>query len=336
MGILLYIGLFIVIFICILSISPKRIKKIQKIIYDLESLSRNAPNNQKYALNELLIFFRLIYTIPGFFWWGFTKRAKLDGLHLLELADLPLPIWEAELYRDLSHVERKPFPGLSKPLRNKIVEYLSENTGLPLLDLGCGSMEVERQSLSRILQDHSDYKPVILGIDLSADAYLSIKDNFVDFTPEIMIKQIDSLENIESMQYEQPTILFYQGDALDVANTHGHNFGMIFSSRFRHHLNEEAMRKLDSISHKYSHYVVEYDDYRTATSWIPPLMTAWYRPVLLSAAIFSQLRQPTKIELIKQKKQMVPHLEIKLFNPPGSYTRTYSLYDSDRLEHVSI
>ncbi len=333
---MLYIGLLLLILICVLSLSPKRYKKIHDIIKDLEIQLGIASTDQKYAIQELLIFFRSIYTLPGFIAWGLLHRGKTDGTRLLELADLPLPKWEAELYSDLSHVERKAFPGLSKPLRNILVDYLNDNDKMPLLDLGCGSMEVERQALTHILRYDSDRKPLIVGIDVSADAFASIKENFADFAYKIRIQKILSLTDVNLINTDQPTILFYCGDALDVAQVHGHKFGMIFSSRFRHHLNSDDKKKLDMISHKHSHYVVEYDDFRTAASWLPPILTAWYRPVLLSAAQFSQLRQPAKQELIKQKRQSLSHLEVKLFNPPGSYARTYRIYDTEKLKHATV
>ena len=58
-----------------------------------------------------------------------------------------------------------------------------------------------------------------------------------------------------------------------------------------------------------------------AVSYTHLLLTAWSRPILLSAANFSQIRQPSKKDINDQKKQK--NIKIQIFSPPGSYAKTF-------------
>jgi hypothetical protein len=306
----------------VLSVAPKRNKKINLIIRDLEKLRSSAPEDMQYAINENIIFFKNIKTIYGYVYWGIGRRRSIDPDKLLEVADLPLPRWEKELYEDLAHVESKEFPGLSKPLRKLLLNHIEKNKNSIMLDLGCGSMEVERQVLINLKKHNVNTAPIFVGVDSAPQAFDAIKSNFADID-DIKIKELTTLDGHESLTSDKPTIYFYCGDALEIADVHGHKYNLIFSSRFRHHLTSQEKAKIDSISQRITHFVIEYDDYRTNLSWIPPVLTAWYRPVLLSAANFSQIRQPQKKEIIKAKKRRIPNTKVYIYSPPGSYSKIY-------------
>jgi SAM-dependent methyltransferase len=313
------VGIVFVFILFFLSVNPKRNKKINSIIEDLEKLKQSSGDGLQYAIDQNIEFFKYSRTIAGYFLWGIFKRSKLDPIKLLEIADLPLPRWEKELYSDLSHVEQKEFPGLSKPLRKLLVSHAVQSKTTIILDLGCGSMEVERQVFSHTGKLSKDVIPVFIGVDSAPQAFEAIISNFKNL--DVEIKEIKSLDKIDKLSINKPTILFYCGDALEVAELHGHKFDLIISSRFRHHLTESEKNKIDSISHRLTNYVIEYDDYHTKISWIPVLLTAWSRPILLSAANFSQIRQPSKKDINDQKKQK--NIKIQIFSPPGSYAKTF-------------
>ena len=325
-----YILVVLLILVCIaiclsvvLSVSPNRRSKLREIIDDLKDLQSTAPKDMQYAITENIVFFKSIRTFYGLCYWAFTRRSKIDARQLLEVADLPLPRWEKELYSDLSHVERKEFPGLSKPLKKLLIDHIIQEKGTVLLDLGCGSMEVERQCIVELSKNNTGNYPIFLGVDAAPQALDAIRSNFADLTGLVDILEIKSLKNFDAGRVSKSTIFFYCGDALEVAELHGHKYSLIFSSRFRHHLNDVEKNRIDSLSQRLTHYVIEYDDYRTAMSWLPPVITAWYRPILLSAAIFSQIRQPSKKELLKQKALNKQDTVITLFNTPGSYAKIY-------------
>jgi SAM-dependent methyltransferase len=303
-----------------LSVSPSRHKKLDFIVRDLQNLLKTARPDQVYAINENIAFFRAIKTIPGYVAWAATRRRNIVAKNLLEIADFPLPRWEKELYDDLAHVERKNFPGLTKPLRNLLVAYIKSKKSAILLDLGCGGMEAERQAIVELRKQGVQHSTAYVGIDLAPQAWDSIQDNFNELKGEVDIKKISDISDIERYKTDKPTILFHCGNALEIASLHGHRFDLIISSRFRHHLDGAGKKLLDHISLNIANELIEYDDYRSAFSWIAPLLTAWYRPILLNGAIFSQIRQPWKHDL-RATKSDTGKLTVKIFSPPGSYAK---------------
>jgi SAM-dependent methyltransferase len=317
--VLICVGIVFVLTLFFLSVNPRRNRKIDSIIEDLKKLKQNSSDDLQYAIDKNIEFFKYSRTIAGYFIWGMFKRNKIDPVKLLEVADLPLPRWEKELYSDLSHVEQKEFPGLSKPLRKLLISHTVSRKKTIILDLGCGSMEVERQVFSHSSKSNAGTVPVFIGVDSAPQAFEAITSNLKNL--DVEIKEIKSLDKIDKLHINKPTILFYCGDALEVADLHGHKFDLIISSRFRHHLTESEKNKIDSISRRLTNYVIEYDDYHTKVSWIPVVLTAWSRPILLSAANFSQIRQPSKKDLISQKRQK--NIKIQIFSPPGSYAKTF-------------
>lgn len=304
----------------ILSLSPSRRKKLNSIISDLKNIKKNVSKDKIYAINENILFFESIKTFPGFIIWSLFHRRIIDPKQLLEIADLPLPIWERELYYDLNSLERKSFPGLTKPLKKMILDsIIHKNTSL-ILDLGCGGMEAERQVIKALKESGAKHNIIFVGVDMAEQAWSSVIENTKELKNSIEVKQIYSLDDISDYRVKKPTILFICADALEIAEKYADKFDLIFSSRFRHHLDHNQKIIIDSITRDIANYSIEYDDYRTAFSWIPPITTAWYKPILLNGAIFSQIRQPSKKELKKDKKNMV---HIKFFSPPGSYARIF-------------
>ncbi len=320
--IVILVGFIILVLLVVPSYYPGRQRKLTEIIADLEALLQATPTDKAYPIQENIAFFRSLRTLPSYVYWALTRRRKIIASKLLEIADLPLPRWEMELYKDLSYVESKEFPGLSKPLRQTILQHIQAHPEAKMLELGCGSMEVTRQVLQKLKLSGSDAKPVIVGVDLAQQSWDAIQVTFAALADFVEIRQAATLEVVEGFRPQKPTILFHQGDALEIAHLHGHKFDLLYSSRFRHHLDEQAKTRLDTVSRDLATSVVEYDDFRTAVSWIPPILTAWNRPVLMNGAILSQLRQPSKKEL-KLAKQHPDGVSIDFYSPPGSYTRTY-------------
>jgi len=312
-------GLFLI--FSFLFYIPSRQKKITEIIRDIENLLKVIPETERYAIIENIAFFRACRSLPGYIYWGVTRRKKIQPKRLLEIADLPLPKWEQELYNNLSIIERRNFPGLTKPLRNILIHEITHRGRRIILDLGCGSMEAERQTLHEIKRLKYNVNPIFIGVDSSPQAWDAIKSAFSEFSNFVHIKKIYNKEDINKNP-AKPTVYFYCADGLEAARQLKGKYDLLFSSRFKHHLNQNDKKKINKI-YKEVPLAIEYDDYRTKLGWILPLSTAWNRPILLNGAVFSQIRQPSKTTLLREKSNN-KHPKIKMFNPPGAYARVFS------------
>jgi hypothetical protein len=165
-----------------LSASPSRQRKLKNIIADLQGLASKPEWAEKqYAIRENVAFFQSLRSLPTYLYWGIRRRPNVVAEDLLEIADLPLPHCEKELYQDLTHIERKKFPGLSTPLKKLLLSNLREKPTVRFLELGCGSMEVGRQVLEESLKSGATPACLFLGIDTAAQAWEAIQANFADF-----------------------------------------------------------------------------------------------------------------------------------------------------------
>lgn len=320
----------ILILVAYLSIQPSRWAKLDEIIRDLEVLKKKPIGNQHYALEENIIFFKSLRTIPQYILWGLTRRRRLDPKRLLEIADLPLPKWESELYDDLSRVERKKIPGLTTPLRRLIVEMIMKNPKFTSMDLGCGGMEAERQSVEAIIKVNKKFDIKFVGVDLAEQSWAAINNTFEDLKQVVSLHYVKTFVEIQNIKDKGIKIIFICEDGIDFADKHGNKFDLIFSSRFNHHLNDVDKKKSGKLMKNKSLNYIEYDDYSTPISWLLPITSAWFRPILMNGAILSDIRQPTKKELILQKRVNKDWLTIRFFNPPGSYAKIALKADTDK------
>lgn len=304
-----------------LFLLPSRQRKLNQIIFDLKKYYEVAPEEQKYAIRQNIRFFRACRTLPQYLFWGIINRPRIRGEELLEIADLPLPRWERELYENLTIVERRNFPGLTKPLRDLLFVQMIHHNRKVVLDLGCGSMEAERQVLGLLKADNFNTCPVFIGVDSAPQAWTVIMEVFSEFGDRVDVIRVKTPDNIKTA-VKKPTIYFYCHDGLNAARQLKGKYDLMFSSRFRHHLHRSGKKELDKL-HIEVPLAVEYDDYGTHLSWLPPLLTAWNRPILLSGAVFSHIRQPSK-KSVKAVKRKNSNPKVKIFNPPGTYAKIYS------------
>lgn len=296
--------------------ASKRRQQINAILADLAKYQ--PPVYEQYAVDENIRFFQAARDPLNFLHWQLFIAPKLDATKLLELADLPLNHWQAVMYEQLNSVERKKFPGLLKPLRNHLLQLPAQ----VYLDIGCGNMEVERQLVLRLRESGSGPK-IFIGLDLSSMAYQMIKHNLQDLAGAVEIKKLSSLDkktlhSWRSRSGSKHLIIFIQQDALKSLQKSFPfaEVDVIYSSKFKHHLTLAHKTALDKLLLNSGRPALEFDDYRTAASWIPIAITAWSKPVLLNGALISRLRQPSKKELKQAERQ-----NISFFSPPGSYIR---------------
>ena len=310
-------------FIAVLSVCyfrpTKRKRLIGQIITDLKEYKEIAPRDEQYGVGENIRFFKASKHVITFLMWQLFYASSIDADNLLEIADLPLPRWERMLYKDLQRVERRRFPGLLRPLTTT----LSNLDARVFLDIGCGTMEVERQ-LMQALQAKGDKKPrVFVGLDMSGSAYEMIQKTFEHDSDKVSIHRIPSLESniikpFVDSGHKKHQVLFVEADAMHAADPNNYPVDVVYSSKFKHHLKHSLKLPFDHAIAPLGKIVLEFDDYRTATSWIPISITAWKRPVLLNGGLLSRLRQPFKAKLSKQPN-------VLFFSPPGSYIKQIEL-----------
>jgi SAM-dependent methyltransferase len=299
--------------------TSRRSRVIDEVIDDLERLKRRLPKDYGYALDANVGFFNAARTHRGLLRWQLFVAPKLEAGRLLELADFPLVEWQRKLYSDLRWIERKSFPGLLTPL----VRYLVESGGATFLDLGCGAMEVERHTILALQHSSSRHerRAAFVGVDTSSIAFDMISQTFDGMNDFVDIRSVDTLDSdlIARLAYTDPPfqVIFLQADAQSVASADldGFRFDIAFSAKFKHHLDESTSAVVDASALELSHTAIEYDDFRSRLSWIPLYLTAWSRPVLLNAALFSRLRQPTKRSIDVSTR----FSKVTFHTPPGTY-----------------
>ena len=293
----------------------QRRRVIGAIVADLEHLiAECGPGFRRRAIEANLDFFRAARSPVTFLWWQLGRARRVDADHLLELADFPLTSWQAQLYRDLGWAERKSFPGLLTPL----VQFLSASNAKTFLDFGCGAMATERQV---ILAGSGLAGPgrFFLGLDSSPVAWDLIQETFGDMADAVQLIRIQDLigldpEGLLSQSICPNVVAFLNADVTALAPS-GKVFDIAFSSKFAHHLNYEQNENITQQAMRIAKRYVEYDDYKSSLSWIPPTLMAWRRPVLLNGALLSRLRQPTKRQLLNFPR----FSHVTFHSPPGAY-----------------
>jgi len=299
----------------------RRTSVIKEILTDLERVKKEGSQESdfQYAVRENIRFFQAAKQPLSFLRWQLFVAPHVDASRLLELADLSLPKWETELYKGLRLMERKKFPGLLSPL----CRTLADTSAKVYLDAGCGAMEVERQVIELLTQRNDHSSRVFVGLDQSPSSYDVIQETFRDLVGQVEIIKLKTPSRKALLLALKPgkkhRIVFVKADALTLEEwLLPQEIDVVYSSRFKHHLPVLKKKQMDESLKAIGKVVLEYDDYRTAFSWIPQALAAWSRPVLLNGALLSRLRQPSK-QILKKERRIYA---IRFFNPPGSYIKT--------------
>lgn len=289
---------------------------ISEIINDLESYK----GNNKYAIEENIIFFNSVKSRITFLKWLFFRAPNIDSSRLKELNDFPFSKWERELHIKLMEMERKKFPGMIEPLKQRLIEFILKEKPKVIVDLGSGAMEIDRQVLEELVRQNYKEKLIIIGIDKSSIAHELSKNNLADLQDYVEIIEADILteETIDNYRSGEKnlTVILCKNNIFSLDKDFKNSlFDLIFYSKFRHHLNGDEKEKLDYIVKKIGKKCIEYDDYKSWLLMIPQSLATWNSLVLMNGAIFSRLRDLTKQELIDRTKD---NQEIYFFKV-GSY-----------------
>lgn len=281
-----------------------RKKIIDEILVDLGGYIDRCPESERYAVNQNIVFFEAIKSVPSYITWCFQHAKSIDAHRLLELMDLPFQKWETMLHDDLVALDARSFPGLLNPIKSELFDFIQARNRPFLVDFGCGAMEVERQLLAK-LRRHGNVAPVtFVGVDQSKVFKKSIEERFSEFRDIADIHFVDTLTygKLESFRHNKTNkhqVILAHNDifALPKMWKPG-QVDLFFYIRFRHHLNEDQKRLLDGVFQSLRPTsVYEYDDVNSFHFLFVPLLTSWHNPVLFNAAIFSRLRDPSRLEL---------------------------------------
>ena len=284
-----------------------RLATIDAILSDL--VSYMPTSGEKAGVEETVRFFGAIRSIRGYVRWLAHAR-RTDPSVLLELTDLPFERWDRAMHKSLIALERKTFPGLIRPLVQKIVKFVREGkeNSHPLLlaHFGGGGMEVDRQVIQLLIASQNNKPVIIVGFDKSPVAQDVALHNLSDIGSNVSVQFYDRLDQqmLRHLQENPPaqyTVCLCTADVLGLDLLfQTQTFDLVYHSLFKHHLSAEQKMKMDAIAINIARHVYEYDGYK---HWffvvLPHTLTAWNDPVFLNASILSDLRYQTKHQLLK-------------------------------------
>lgn len=282
---------------------------VEEILVDLRKYQNHCSEEESYAVQQNIVFFESLKNLFSYASWCFKHARNIDALRLLELMDLPFEKWETMLHDDLVALDAKPFPGLLNPIKKKVLSHVLANPNAVVVDLGCGAMEVERQLLADIKQSGKHVEPItFIGVDQSQVFKKSIQERFADLRDICDLHFVNHLTygNLESFRHKKTNkhnVVLAHNDIFALPDVwKPGQVDLFFYIRFRHHLNEKQKGELDAVFNALGPSTVfEYDDVNSFPFLFVPLLTSWHNPVLLNAATFSRLRDPSKAELRKRK-----------------------------------
>jgi len=310
----------------------KRKAQIDEVLKDLYDLKNSGAHQNTYAIDANINFFKAIKTFRGYVAWFFKERLALDGRRLLELSDFQLADgkWERILQSELLEIEKWKFPDNLRPLRLAVldaIKTLSDKKDiLTVINLGSGAMECERQVIEQLRKQKSTQRILFVGIDSSLASVEAALDNLKDLNLKIIKIPVDSMANtIEASSIlgsNQYGILIIAGDALALPRyLGGQKADLLFYTKFRHHLSEEAKPVFDNMTMSSAGYIIEEDNLNNLFMFIVPLIirSRWNHPILLNGAFFSVLRDPTKNDIQRSlsggwKVHFSPSIYIKHLN----------------------
>lgn len=302
---------------------------LDEIIADLEAHKTSGRCKNAYALEANLAFFRSLYRFRDFWRWFRQVRPTLDGQRLLELSDFHLSDgkWERMLQRELLKIEKWKFPDILGRIRKELLKQITElgqsDRHLILVSIGAGSMEIERQLITKLRETGSKQKIIFFGIDNSEASLDIANDNLADLGVKLIrtgnLDQAKINQLKEGVKGEQFAVVLANSDALKLETYFGQkNIDLIYHSKFKHHLPDNLKNELDRMIETVAKRGVEYDDINGWFFSFIPLKSNWPKPLLLNGSVFSGLRDPSKKELKSNKK---PNWQTKIY--VDGYVRVY-------------
>jgi hypothetical protein len=309
-----------------------REKKISEILSYLESI-KHPGSEHLYPIQENIKFFNSITSFKGFFKWIKKEAPFINNDKVCELTELGSSLYDEELHESLIKLERGFVPGFINPLVKKVTSLIKKsNSPLLIADLGSGSAELTRQIIQNVLKKKNLQPLTIVAFDnsevsqLIAQRNLSCFNESIDFVKKNKIHESDLAVSIKNNN-KPIKVIFCSNDIFNIENDFENiQFDIIYHSFFKHHLNKAQKIKLDGIIKKKSEIAFEYDGYHSLSGATIQAFFVWKNPVLLSGAIFSNLRYYSKQELKEFSKDSKVYIYRfgKLLFYRGTYMRIFN------------
>lgn len=307
-----------------------RLKIIDEVISDLDSLRGKIATDKIYALEENIKFFNSIRSFAGYLKWLFNDMRKIEPERLLELSDFGIGRWERLLQRELLLLEQNKKIDMLRQIREQLISSIEglvkEEKDKPVIvmSIGAGNLEIERQVVDVLNARDLGRKVVFLALDSSEDSLAAGLENIdptgvKKFSMKSLPEDLDTLTS--SIDLGPCNLAYYVGNALDLGKfLPKKSIDIIYYSKLRHHIPVGERDGFDKITTSLSDRVIEWDDYHGFYLPFFSTLMAWNKPVLLNGAIFSFIRDPKKDDL---KKEGRPGWKTTIF-PGSGYLSIYN------------
>lgn len=281
-----------------------RDKQIEFILCELDQLHPKSEV-ERHAIEENVLFFKSLRSVPRYVRWLYGLRRRIQGESLLEINEL-LPNLDEVFHAKMAEIERRPRPGIIRPVVDYITRLASEGPEerrLRVASLGSGSMEAERQSIERIQQIGNTRRFTIVGFDISPHTRAFAEKNLGKLINVRVVQETrlteERLSVLEQETQESILIVISDNDIFTLSSDFSSNaFDLVMTSLFLHHLDEVRRKELIEHMKTLAPRVLNYDGYQNEVV-IPILsLTGWHSPVFLNAAIFSTIRFPSRTQVL--------------------------------------
>ncbi len=279
----------------------------KQIEFVLSRLSQLHPKSgaEKYAIEQNVLFFESIRSVPRYVNWLYRLRKYIRGEDLLEINEL-LPELDEIFHAKMAEIERRPRPGIIRPVADYITDLVKntpQDKRFRIASLGSGSMEAERQSIERIQQTGNTKPLTIVGFDIAPNARAYAEKNLCSLLGVHVVQEAkltgERLAELERETKEPVLIVVSSNDIFTLSSDFApHTFDLAMTALFLHHLHEATRTMLVENMRGLASHTLNYDGYQSEVV-IPLLsLTGWHSPVFLNAAIFSTIRFPTRTEVL--------------------------------------
>jgi len=282
----------------------------------------DAYKQYRYAIVENILFLEAAKHIGTYIRWLLTRLKHIQRDDIIELTDLPVPLWDKEMHTYLMALQRNTHIGLGLPLVERVISLIEKKQGTSvILDIGAGGMELDKQICTKLLGKKHLYPVILVGIDAS------------ETVRKLANTTMQSVQDVTVHSFERFTKYDLDTIKKDAQGIHvvicGNNIfrlaeefpkgeiDIIYHSLFKHHISDQKHSQLDTLFRECANTVLEYDGYRFVPSLIPQSVTGWKYPILLSDAVFSWVRYKDKRTL-----ESAPGLT-KFYKSTGHYLREF-------------
>ncbi len=253
--------------------------------------------SEAYAIEQNERFFQAVRSVPSYIRWLYGARMNMRSEDLLEVNEL-LPDLDVVFHSRMAEVERKPRPGIIRPIVESITRFVRQapkGKRFRIASLGCGSMEAERQGIEAVNRNGTAQKMTVVGFDTSARTRQFAQKNLSSLA-DVRVVREERLTKSRLIELEQETsenvlVIISGNDIFTLASdfTPG-TFDLVMTALFLHHLDKERRTRLVEHMSVLAPHTLNYDGYKN--EMVIPLLsiTGWGSPVFLNAAVFSSIR----------------------------------------------